>query len=74
MRRGLLERESELRRIGEVIDRAVHGVGDLLLIEGPAGIGKSAILEAASEIASECGMRCSPRGRLCLSGSSHLVR
>jgi DNA-binding CsgD family transcriptional regulator len=44
---GLLEREGELARLTELVQDAVRGRGRLVLIEGPAGIGKTRLLEAA---------------------------
>jgi len=38
----LLERGAELREAAEVLSAAGSGAGGGLLIEGPAGIGKSA--------------------------------
>jgi hypothetical protein len=43
----LLERGSELEEIDELLAATVSGEGRALLIEGPAGIGKTALLEAA---------------------------
>jgi DNA-binding CsgD family transcriptional regulator len=43
----LLERDDELRAVEEVLDAAREGSGNLLLIEGHAGIGKTALLDAA---------------------------
>jgi DNA-binding CsgD family transcriptional regulator len=43
----LLERDRELRVIDERLDEAVAGHGGLVLIEGPAGIGKSALVARA---------------------------
>ena len=40
----LLEREHELARIEELVDAARDGTGGLLLIAGPAGIGKTSLL------------------------------
>jgi DNA-binding CsgD family transcriptional regulator len=42
----LLERERELARLDRLIDAAEAGHGGLLLVEGPAGIGKSELLAA----------------------------
>lgn len=53
----LLERDHELARIGELLDRAVRGEGCVLLIEGPAGIGKSELLRSTREAAEERGMQ-----------------
>ncbi|HEY1284576.1 MAG TPA: AAA family ATPase, partial [Solirubrobacterales bacterium] len=52
----LLERDGELRRIGGALERARDGSGELLLIEGPAGIGKTSLLEAARPMAAGLGM------------------
>ena len=49
----LLERERELAAIGSGLDDAVAGRGRLLLVEGPAGIGKSALVARAREAAHE---------------------
>jgi DNA-binding CsgD family transcriptional regulator len=43
----LLEREGELHAVGELLDAARAGAGYLLLVEGHAGIGKTALLDAA---------------------------
>ncbi len=53
----LLERESELERIGALLDAARGGSGGLLTIEGEAGAGKTALLNAAATLATERGMR-----------------
>jgi DNA-binding CsgD family transcriptional regulator len=55
--RGLWEREDELARVDALITAAGAGRGDVLLITGPAGIGKTVLLEAARERAAEAGMR-----------------
>ena len=47
----LLEREHELAVIDEKLDQAAEGRGGLVLIEGPAGIGKSALTARARELA-----------------------
>ncbi|HEY0373242.1 MAG TPA: AAA family ATPase, partial [Amnibacterium sp.] len=44
---GLLERHEELAELDRVVDAAGGGSGSLLVIEGPAGIGKSRLLAAA---------------------------
>jgi predicted ATPase len=41
---GLLERESDLRVLGASLARSRDGNGTLLLIEGVAGVGKTALL------------------------------
>ncbi|MEY2514127.1 MAG: hypothetical protein QOJ89_1485 [bacterium] len=43
----LLERDAELRAVDELLDAARAGNGQLLLVEGHAGVGKSALLDAA---------------------------
>lgn len=48
---GLLERYAELAAVDRLLERASIGDGALLLVEGPAGIGKSSLLTAASRIA-----------------------
>lgn len=47
----LLERDSELARLRELLDEARSGSGRLVLVEGPAGIGKSELLRATRESA-----------------------
>lgn len=54
---GLLERDAELGRIDELLHAAGGGNGGLLVIPGPAGIGKTSLLEACAERASTRGMR-----------------
>ncbi|MFE5819935.1 ATP-binding protein [Streptomyces sp. NPDC056479] len=52
----LMERERELRRIDELLASARAGEGATLLIEGTAGIGKTALLAAAGERAAGQGV------------------
>ena len=52
----LLERDRELHRLGDLADEACVGRGRMVLIEGPPGIGKTRLLEAAREQARERGM------------------
>ncbi len=54
---GLLERERELAALTEMIESAREGTGAAALIEGEAGIGKTALLAAACARASDAGMR-----------------
>ncbi len=53
----LLERGEELARIESALGDARSGRGTFLVIEGPAGIGKTALLEAARAAAADSGMR-----------------
>ena len=52
----LLEREHELGVIDRQLTDACAGSGSLLVIEGPAGIGKTALLRAAMDMGRERGM------------------
>src|SRR3954447_20141989 len=52
----LLEREPELEHLGALAERAAGGRGALALLEGPAGIGKTRLLDAARERARSEGM------------------
>ena len=47
----LLERESELAVIEQQLDSALAGEGSLVVVEGPAGIGKTTLLSRAMELA-----------------------
>jgi ATP/maltotriose-dependent transcriptional regulator MalT len=60
----LVERETERAAIGEVVADARRGSGRLLVIEGPAGIGKTRLLQAARDEAVTAGL-----GVLSASGS-----
>jgi len=51
--RDLLERDTELARIEGAVAGACAGAGSVVLVEGPAGIGKTALLRRATEIAAE---------------------
>src|SRR5579871_1925967 len=44
---GLVEREAELACVERVFDRIDGGTGSVVVVEGPAGIGKSGLLAAA---------------------------
>ena len=52
----LLERHAELARIESALEDARSGRGRFLVVEGPAGIGKTALLAAARAAAAEEGM------------------
>ena len=53
---GLLERAEQLTQIGETIAASVGGDARALVIQGAAGIGKTALLTAARRRAAEAGM------------------
>jgi DNA-binding CsgD family transcriptional regulator len=53
---GLLERGGELHRLGGMLDAAVAGLGTAVLVRGPAGIGKTALLEAVGAAGRGSGM------------------
>lgn len=44
----MLERAAELERVRALLDAAEAGTGGLLIIEGEAGVGKTALLAAAA--------------------------
>ena len=52
----LLERERELKTLRGGLDRACAGEGTLLLIEEPAGVGKTALLREARTAADRAGI------------------
>jgi DNA-binding NarL/FixJ family response regulator len=52
----LLEREGELRLLTRRLDDALDGAGSLVVVEGPAGIGKTTLLRATAQRAEERGM------------------
>ena len=54
---GLLERQGELARIDGLLGAARAGRGGVLMITGPAGIGKSVLLTEARERAARAGTR-----------------
>ena len=57
MQTGLFEREDALGRIDALVALAQAGSGDMLLLTGPAGMGKSALLGVARERARLAGMQ-----------------
>jgi hypothetical protein len=56
--RGLVEREAELERLRRVLDDVGAGSGVVMVVEGPAGIGKSELLAAARAGAQARGLAC----------------
>jgi DNA-binding CsgD family transcriptional regulator len=54
----LVERESEVDRLQVTLRDAAQGRGSFLLVEGPAGIGKSRLLAAARGLSEGVGLRC----------------
>jgi DNA-binding CsgD family transcriptional regulator len=54
---GLLEREHEIRRIRDVLRAAGQASGSMVVIEAPAGMGKSRLLDVARDRAVELGFR-----------------
>src|SRR3984957_15536664 len=53
----LLERDREVQRVGECLQRAQQGRGGALVVEGPAGIGKTVLLAVARDTAGGAGFR-----------------
>jgi hypothetical protein len=53
---GLLERADELRALREAIEGSGTGGGRLVLVAGPAGIGKTRLLDACEGIATEASV------------------
>lgn len=53
----LLEREGDLGTLERMVGAACRGAGQLVVVEGPAGIGKTCLLEAAGVQAHHAGMR-----------------
>src|SRR3954452_19309203 len=64
----LLEREAELSAVAEALAAADAGQGSLLLVEGPAGIGKTTLLRAACTAAAERDARTATARGLALEG------
>lgn len=52
----LLERDAELSAIARTLQQAADGAGGLLAIDGPAGVGKTSLLEAARTGAADAGL------------------
>src|SRR5262245_44339863 len=54
----LLERERELRVLGDALTLTAQGRGRVLVVEGAAGLGKTSLLRAASDVAVDAGFTC----------------
>ena len=52
----LLDRDAQLSALVAACERASHGAGAVVCLSGAAGIGKSALLEAAAALARERGL------------------
>ena len=52
----LLERDDELDRLAQLTADAARGRGAVVVLEGPAGIGKTSLLEAARRLADAAGL------------------
>ncbi|MDY6808231.1 MAG: AAA family ATPase [Actinomycetota bacterium] len=59
----LMERGDELDTVAEVLDRAAAGDGQTVVIRGPAGIGKTSLLDAVVAHRPEQVRPCRHRGR-----------
>jgi DNA-binding CsgD family transcriptional regulator len=53
----LLEREHELGTLGAVVDETTAGSARLVIVEGPAGIGKSQLVAEGRRRAADAGLR-----------------
>ncbi|MEV7393063.1 BTAD domain-containing putative transcriptional regulator [Streptomyces sp. NPDC091215] len=53
----LVEREHELEELGHCLSEAVAGRGGLVCVQGPAGIGRSALLTEVGRLGAEWGVR-----------------
>jgi len=54
----VLERERELAELAAALDAAREGRGRVVLIEAPAGLGKTTLLRAAAQTTAELGVTC----------------
>ena len=53
----ILEREHEKLVLAQGVEQARHGNGSVILVEAPAGKGKSALLAIAADLATRAGLR-----------------
>ena len=53
----LLERHAELGRLRDLVDSAARGRGAAVLLDGPAGIGKTSLVAAARRLAADRDLR-----------------
>lgn len=53
----LLDRDTELAAVRELVDGTASGAGRTLVIDGEAGIGKTRLIAAARQLAAERGVR-----------------
>lgn len=53
----LLERDAAQARLGDLLGRTGAGAGAVALVEGPAGVGKTALLRSTQEEAARRGLR-----------------
>src|SRR5262245_15538695 len=53
----LIERADELAAVESALDQACTGTGSFIVVEGPAGMGKTALLTGARAAAEARGMR-----------------
>jgi DNA-binding CsgD family transcriptional regulator len=54
--RGLLERDVEIARLNALCRKAAGGEGTVVAVRGPAGIGKTALLDAVRHVGNSAGL------------------
>ncbi|MEU6347271.1 ATP-binding protein [Streptomyces sp. NPDC046977] len=60
----LIGRDRELVKVAFLLDRLHAGVGENLIVTGPPGAGKIALMTAVAELAADCGIRVARTGRI----------